>query len=240
MHNNPTLSTSAPGMATPQRLNLPSRLTAIVFDLDGTLVDSSPGIASSLAAAFQSVGRVMPEADFRKAIGPPIRIIARRVEPSLTDDELDLIEPFYRADYDNRAWRDTVIFDGVADTLREFHAQGLRLFIITNKPRIPTTHILAQFNLQHLFHEILTRDGGLPPFASKAEMLATLIERHGLSPDSTVMVGDTGEDQETAHANHVPFLHVTYGCGTVESAHKIDLFPELAMLLKTQLEPSGQ
>ena len=69
----------------------------MVFDLDGTLIDSSPGIALSLAAAFQSVGRVMPETDIRKAIGPPIRIIARRVEPSLTDAELDGIEPSYRS-----------------------------------------------------------------------------------------------------------------------------------------------
>lgn len=72
-------------------------------------------------------------------------------------------------------------------------------------------------------------------------MLAALIKRHCLSSDSTLMVGDTGEDQETAHANHVTFLHVTYGCGTVESATlKIDRFAELATLLKTQLEPSGQ
>ncbi len=229
------LSTS-PRHGPPPGPGLPSTLTALVFDLDGTLIDSTPGIASSLAAAFQSVGRAVPQTDIRKAIGPPIRIIARRVEPSLTDAELDSIEPVYRTDYDTRGWRNTLLFDGVAETLHDLHTRGLQLFIVTNKPRIPTTNVLTHFNLHPLFREVLSRDSRSPIFPSKAEMLATLIEQHRLSPDSTLMVGDTIEDQETAHANHLPFLYVTYGYGSIESTHtSIDRFGDLSTLLKTTI-----
>jgi phosphoglycolate phosphatase len=212
----------------------------LVFDLDGTLVDSSPGIATSLAMAFQAVGRVMPTADFRKAIGPPLRGIARRVEPTITDAELDIIEPLYRTDYDSRGWRDTVIFDGVVKTLTELQSYGIRFFIVTNKPVLPTRQILEQFELQQFFEEVLSRDSRSPAFASKAEMLASLIERYDLSPESTLMVGDTIEDLETAHANHVPFLYVTYGFGTVESPDSIDRFPALATLLKSRFLQQGK
>jgi phosphoglycolate phosphatase len=220
--------------------SLPPVLKTLVFDLDGTLVDSSPGIATSLAMAFKAVGRVMPTADFRKAIGPPLRGIARRVEPTITEAELDIIEPLYRADYDSRGWRDTVIFDGVIQTLTELKSHGIRLFIVTNKPVLPTRHILEQFSLKDFFAEVLSRDSRSPAFKSKAEMLATLIERYQISTESTLMVGDTIEDLETAHANHVPFLYVTYGFGSVESPHYIDRFPALAALIKTRIQTQGR
>ena len=241
MINTPKSNAITPGATKTMPLSsLPSVLKTLVFDLDGTLVDSSPGIATSLAMAFQAVGRVMPTADFRKAIGPPLRGIARRVEPTITDAELDIIEPLYRADYDSRGWRDTVIFDGVVQTLTDLKAHGIRLFIVTNKPVLPTSQILEQFGLQHFFMEVLSRDSRSPAFNSKAEMLADLIERYKLSADSTLMVGDTIEDLETAHTNHVPFLYVTYGFGTVESPHSIDRFPALATLLKSRLPIQGK
>jgi phosphoglycolate phosphatase len=235
MSNTPKSTSEIKGTTKTMPLSLPTALKTLVFDLDGTLVDSSPGIATSLAMAFKAVGRVMPTTDFRRAIGPPLRGIARRVEPTITEAELDVIEPLYRSDYDSRGWRDTVIFDGVVQTLTELQAHSIRLFIVTNKPVLPTRQILEQFSLQRFFTEVLSRDSRSPAFSSKAEMLATLIKRHKLSPESTLMVGDTIEDLETAHANNVPFLYVTYGFGSVDSPHSIDRFPALGTLLKSRL-----
>jgi phosphoglycolate phosphatase len=211
---------------------LKSKITSLVFDLDGTLIDSSPGIESSLAAAFATVGRIFPRVDIRQAIGPPIRIIARRIEPSLTDAELDGIEPSYRSHYDTEGWRQTVLFDGVTDTLRSLHALGLRLFIVTNKPRIPTDNILNHLQLHSLFSDTFTRDSRPPAFTSKSEMLAALMQQHQLASASTLMIGDTSEDQEAAHANRLQFLYVTYGYGAVDSSPlQITNFPDLITLL---------
>ena len=136
------------------------------------------------------------------------------------------------ANYDNEGWRHTILFEGVADTLSLLRSYGLRLFIVTNKPRIPTGLVLDQFGLRSFFHETLTRDGHSPAFRSKAEMLATLIEQYRLEPHLSLMVGDTIEDQEAAHANRLQFLYVTYGYGAVESAPlRITNFPDLITLL---------
>jgi len=133
-------------------------LQAFFFDLDGTLVDSIPGIASSLTAAFASIGRVMPVVNLRDAIGPPIRTIVERLQPDLTKDETLAIEQFYRPTYDNEGWRETLLFPGVDGTLHRMHEDGFQLFIVTNKPRIPTLKLLEHFGLLKLFRVVLTRD----------------------------------------------------------------------------------
>ena len=189
-----------------------------VFDLDGTLIDSTPGIKAALEAAFQAIGQAMPEVDLRTMIGPPIGIIARRVNPSLTDADIVTIERVYRRVYDQEAWRATELFAGVAQTLRALYQAGHRLFVVTNKPMLPTTRILEHFELLPLFVQIVTRDSASPPFLTKTAMVADLMNRNHLSHDSTVMVGDTTEDGQAAEANHLEFIFMTYGYGQHASA----------------------
>jgi phosphoglycolate phosphatase len=209
-----------------------TQISAVVFDLDGTLIDSTPGISGALAKAFQSANRSMPAVDLRRVIGPPIGVIARRVEPSLTDTEVAIIERSYRTLYDSEGWRNTLAYPAVADTLDTLCRHGLRLFIVTNKPLVPTSNILAQLGLNAIFLETLTRDSRVPHFSSKTEMLADLLSRHRLQPSTTLMIGDTSEDQEAAHANRIDFLHATYGFGSVtRPALCIHHFSEIAALL---------
>jgi phosphoglycolate phosphatase len=91
-------------MATSASTNLnltrSTQIKALIFDLDGTLIDSMAGIGSALKTAFQAAGRTMPGVDLRRVIGPPITIIARSIEPLLTDAEAAIIERSYRANYD--------------------------------------------------------------------------------------------------------------------------------------------
>ena len=209
-----------------------ARIDAVVFDLDGTLIDSMPGIENALRTAFQSAKRTMPEVDLRRIIGPPIAVIARRVEPTLSDKEVEIIERSYRASYDRVGWRDSLAYPDVADTLALFHRCGIRLFIVTNKPIAPTSNILAHLGLRDFFLEVLTRDSRVPHYANKADMLADLLNRQHLVPGATLMIGDTGEDQEAAHTNGLEFLHVTYGYGSVPAlARCVHQFSEIAPLL---------
>jgi len=191
---------------------------ALVFDLDGTLIDSAPGISASLKAAFNSAGRSMPGAEVRSVIGPPIGVIARKIDPTLTDAEVKLIEQEYRSSYDSEGWRETVAFDGVVETLSRLHAAGWRLFVVTNKPSVPTGKILALLKIESALEAVFSRDSRTPRYASKTEMLADLMAIHKLEPGSTAMVGDTQEDGEAALANRLQFVHVSYGYGTVSDA----------------------
>jgi len=211
-----------------------SKITDLIFDLDGTLVDSIPGIASSLREALLSFGRQMPLADLRAAIGPPIGIIAQRLEPELSEDEIVEIERHYRSSYDNHGWRSTPLFPGVNETLQACIKRGYRLFIVTNKPRIPTKKILQYLELESLFKEVVTRDSRSPAYASKAEMLQELLEKHALTLETAVIVGDTMEDCEAAQVHHLPFIYVTYGYGSVASPQFfVERFADLQNLLGT-------
>jgi phosphoglycolate phosphatase len=191
---------------------------AIVFDLDGTLIDSTPGIARALGAAFASVGRSMPVSNLRAVIGPPIKVIAKRLDPSLTDSDLAAIETVYRSEYDLSSWSETVLFDGVRETLQYLRARRWRLYVVTNKPLIPTTRILDHFGLVTLFDSIVTRDSRTPAYATKAAMLAELLTLHALPPANTIMMGDTAEDEEAAHSNQLEFVFASYGYGQIPGA----------------------
>lgn len=204
----------------------------LVFDLDGTLIDSCPGIGTALSVAFIAAGRVMPVADLRAIIGPPIRIIAARVEPTLTEVELAQIERTFRACYDGEGWRETIPFEGVAETLQRLHLRGFKMFVVTNKPRIPTEKVLTHLGLIHLFQKVVTRDSRTPSYGSKVEMLSELLQQQLLDPQSTVMVGDTREDEEAALVNDLRFIYATYGYGSIDAPLRpITAFSELSTLL---------
>jgi phosphoglycolate phosphatase-like HAD superfamily hydrolase len=193
---------------------------SLFFDLDGTLIDSCPGIAAALALAFRAAGRTMPAADLRAVVGPPIRIIATRIDPTLTDAELAQIETVYRAEYDSDGWRDTVLFSGVVPVLQDLCTAGARLFLVTNKPRIPTAQILKHFGISEIFDDVVTRDSRTPGYAGKAEMLSEMLIRHSLAPESTIMIGDTAEDEEAAMLNRLEFIHAAYGYGSCADARR--------------------
>jgi phosphoglycolate phosphatase len=201
---------------------------SLLFDLDGTLVDSCPGIAASLSTAFRAAGRIMPPGDLRDAIGPPIRIMATRIDPTLTEPDLAQIEKTFRADYDSHGWQKTVLFEGVVPGLQQLRSNGAQLFLVTNKPRIPTVRILTHFGMVDLFEEIVTRDSRTPSYSGKSAMLSDLLRRHRLPTESTIMVGDTAEDGEAAADNRLEFIHARYGYGSVSvSCRSITCFSEL-------------
>jgi phosphoglycolate phosphatase len=207
-------------------------ITSLIFDLDGTLIDSCPGIQATLAVAFRAAGRAMPATDVRTVIGPPIRVIAARIDPSLSELELTTIEQTYRRVYDSEGWRETVAFPDVAPVLGSLHASGVRLFIVTNKPRIPSHKILEHLGLYALFTTVLTRDSRTPAYDNKAEMVRAIVASHSLAPESSALVGDTLEDEEAAYASNLAYIHAAYGYGTRKHAHaSIACFAELTSAL---------
>ena len=174
----------------------------------------------------------MPPADVSALLGPPFRVIVNSIDPTLTESELAQIEKAYRSGYDSEGWRETVLFEGVAQTLQEMQHARMHMFVVTNKPRTPTLKILTHLGILHLFEEIVTRDSRTPGYGSKAEMVSPLLRHHQLSPGSTIFVGDTAEDQEAATANHLEFVHVKYGYGSINAAcRSITCFSELCSVL---------
>jgi phosphoglycolate phosphatase len=187
--------------------------TAILFDLDGTLVDSLPGIEYSIHAALREVLPDREPVEPRGWIGPPIRAMFRRAFQDIDDATLNDLERAFRSSYDSEGWQKTVAYNGVAATLARLAEQGVRSFVVTNKPRIPTQRVLGQFNLLKFFTAVVTPDSKSPPFASKSEMVSYLLTHYSLKSRQTLLVGDSDDDDRAAQGCGLPFLAVAYGYG---------------------------
>jgi len=195
----------------------------ILFDLDGTLLDSLPGIASSVRAAFTACGMPQLHTNLRRMIGPPIRAILRQAGEIQDEKSLDCLEREFRADYDTQGWRKTVCFPNAGPVLRLMREHGFQLVAISNKPRHISLRTLEHERILELFEEIITRDSRSPAYSGKEEMIhAIQAERH-ISPTNCLMVGDTIEDAKAAESAGIRFAFMSHGYGTVDEIPSIPI-----------------
>jgi len=210
---------------------------ALIFDLDGTLIDSLPGIEFSVRAAFEACGIRGTTIDLRSKVGPPIRTILAEAGKVTEECELMDLEKAFRKSYDYEGWKMSTCFPEVSPVLRAIHSQGIRLFIVTNKPLNISTQILERLGLIGLFEAVITRDSAEPAYAGKKAMVEFLIVTHSIDPASCVLVGDTQEDAQAAAACAIRFAFVSHGYGkisenpTTQMHYKLNTFTELHQLL---------
>jgi len=131
---------------------------SIIFDLDGTLVDSYPGIEASARAAWEAVQPDSAFPSLRPFLGPPIREMFQRAKPELNEANLNLLVKAFREAYDGGGWKKTVPFAGVVETLTVLHKKRVPLFGVTNKPKLPTHLILENCGI-HLFFRVRWEQG---------------------------------------------------------------------------------
>ncbi len=196
---------------------LSTKTKNILFDLDGTLIDSFPGIEHSARVA---VSAVMPERelpDLRRLIGPPIREVLRQAVNGAEPGMLDELERRFRTSYDDEGWRKSAAYHGVAEALSRLSHAKLKSFVVTNKPTLPAKRILRRLGLLEYFEEVISLNSRTPPFPSKAEAAMYLISMHGLNLSATLFVGDSLDDARAAQSCGLRFIAVTYGYGGLGS-----------------------
>lgn len=192
---------------------------AVLFDLDGTLVDSLPGIEFSVDCALANCGFPPRTRELRPLIGPPIRIIFSRLQPASDQQTLSRLESAFRQSYDSIGWSKTVLADAARETLLAFRDAELSLFVVTNKPSAASRKILEALGLLELFADVICRDSRAPAFSSKADMLRHALEMHHLQAERCLYVGDTSEDYAAAREVAMPVAIVSYGYGTPGLSH---------------------
>lgn len=185
----------------------------ILFDLDGTLIDSLPGIESSVRAAFAACALPLLCDNFRETIGPPIRTILSRVGGLVDEKSLNALELKFREDYDSRGWQKTVCFSDASKVLRHLSEQGHRLFVVSNKPRHISLSIMKKESVCEYFESIVTRDSRSPGYTDKEEMIRALLSERQIRSMDCLMVGDTMEDANAAARTDIRFAFMTYGYG---------------------------
>ncbi len=189
----------------------------VLFDLDGTLLDSLPGIAFSVKYACRTVGLPEPDVDLKSLLGPPIRIILSRAIPTEDALLLDRLEAAFRSSYDTEGWQKTTCFQGAYATLEAMKSNGHRLFVVSNKPLHISLRILDRESLLPFFEKIYTLQSRFPPYTSKAEMLKSFLSEYKIPSSDCLMVGDTVEDINASAATHISLAMMEHGYGRAPS-----------------------
>jgi|SRR5271165_3609900 len=208
----------------------------ILFDLDGTLVDSLPGIEFSVREAFSVCRLPLPRESLREMIGPPIRTILSRAGNVVEESSLDALEHAFRTSYDSDGWCKSECFPGANRVLRVMHERGHRLFVVSNKPRQISLQILKREGVLECFEAIVTRDSRLPNYHGKEEMIRTLLAERIIGK-KCFMVGDTAEDANAAASAGIEFIWMMHGYGTavemasIPIAHALDSFSQFLPLM---------
>jgi phosphoglycolate phosphatase len=194
-----------------------AKLEAIVFDLDGTLIDSAPELTSALNSGLSEVGR--RQLDVEEVITMIGDGIAKLVERGLEAtggplgaerfrEVTDRVQEFY--------WNVEISppYPGVPEMLEKLHGDGLKLAVCTNKPYEPALKILQGVGIADRFSAITGGDGpaGRKPDAGP---LRALLAEIGAAPEAAVMVGDSHNDVGTARAAGVAAIAVAYGYSAV-------------------------
>ena len=187
----------------------------VLFDLDGTLIDSAPAILASFRAAFATSGVAPVRPIDESIIGPPLTETLALLCGSRQPSRLDPLAEAFKASYDSTGYRATEAYAGVAGMLQGLRSAGCRLAIATNKRIHPTRLILEHLGWASWFDAVYALDLFDPRLPDKAAMIARLIADHRIATDGAVYVGDREEDGLAADANGLPFLTATWGYGSL-------------------------
>jgi phosphoglycolate phosphatase len=185
----------------------------LVFDLDGTLVDSARDLAEAASELLDSYGG--PPLGVETVVtmvgeGAPVLVQRALSHGGLDPKTPGALERFLSI-YDRRLLEHTAPYEGMVEVLAMLTRFG-RLAVLTNKPRRSSEAILEQLGLRGFFAEVIGGDGPHPRKPDPAGLQALLSATHGLG----VMIGDSPADADTARAAACPFVLAAYGFGVVK------------------------
>lgn len=191
------------------------RYQHILFDLDGTLIDSAPAILASFRDAFAQSG-ITPVCPIDESIiGPPLLETLQHLSGSQDQTLITRLADAFKASYDSEGYKATSAYHGVGAMLGSLTAAGLQLSIATNKRIHPTRLILEHLGWSTHFEHVYALDLFSPRLPDKAAMIRRLLADQAIAQNTAIYIGDRAEDGESADANHLPFIAATWGYGSL-------------------------
>lgn len=189
-------------------------LSAVVFDLDGTLVDTLPDLHAAVGRLLAERGMAVPSAAaVRRMIGDGARKLVERAlgeGDGIGTAELDLAHERFLAIYNAAPCRDSRVFANAETALDALAAQGLALGICTNKPQRPTDSLLEALGLHWRFGAVVGGDV-VARRKPHPDHLRTVLAQLGATPMATVMVGDSRNDLLAARSCGMRCILVDFG-----------------------------
>ena len=191
----------------------------ILFDLDGTLTDSKPGIVNCIRYALDKHGIAYTDAILNKMVGPPFRVSMKEFF-GLELDQIEELIADYRGVYEIGGWRDCKVYDGIFEMLDTLKKAGKHLGVATSKPIKFTDIMVDELGLRQYFDYV----AGASKDASKeakSDVINLALENLGVKEKSKVlMVGDRLYDIVGAKESGVDVVAILWGYGDREEFEK--------------------
>jgi phosphoglycolate phosphatase len=209
-----------------------------LLDLDGTLIDTRPGIVACMRRTLGDLGHALdPGEDLNWMIGPPMEQTVGRLLARWGDERAAEAVTIYRRHYAESGMFDATVYPGIAAALAGFAAQGWTLFVATAKRTRYARPILEHFGLAGYFHTIYGSEDG-PRLDTKPVMLAYILAEQRFAPARAAMIGDRHYDIDGARANGLHAIGAAWGYGGADElaladaiAQSPEELPELATRL---------
>lgn len=211
----------------------------ILFDLDGTLTDSSPGIINSLVYAFEKMDfKVENREELRVFIGPPL-IDMMMKQYGFSHKKATEGLKLYREYFKDKGIFENSVYEGIPAMLCDLQKQGYRLLLATSKPEEYAKRILEHFDIAKYFYFIGGSDMG-ETRNTKSAVIEYVMENCGITdPKNCIMVGDREHDVIGASEFGIETAGVLFGYGTREELEKsgatyiVESVSDLGKLLKS-------
>ena len=214
---------------------------ALIFDLDGTLIDSAPDVCASINRALAGHGRrQITLAETKALIGQGGRGLAERALALTgrhgTADEIERLLAAFLATYAEQPVEHTVVYPGAREVLQVFRATGLGLAVCTNKPKATTVPVMETLWLDGFF-DVVSCGDQVPHRKPDARHVLRVVEELGTTLRTTALIGDSENDIAAARSAGIPSVAVTFGYAHMPHAELgadalIDRFAELPEALR--------
>ena len=200
-------------------------IKAIIFDFDGTLVDSEQAIYQ----CFQSIAKQLApnRVEYAKniLIGPPLRDTASEILGPDHQDSLDEFVQLFIEMHDEQVIRHTQPYPDVIEVLKQLHTQNIPMAIATNKRLAPTQKLLDHFGWNDYFSSVECSDSQ-PKIRNKDEMIQDIINKNKSFKES-YFIGDTVNDGLSANINQLKFIKASYGYGREQDWTKVITYNQI-------------
>ena len=195
----------------------------LIFDLDGTLIDSKKGIFNAYKLSLEDYIEPVSETKFKNNIGPPFFKFLNNLHPDLDNNISNTVIKNFRRLYDEIYFKDFEIYNGINELIDKV-SNFCKCFIITNKPTNPSIEIIRKLNLNQYFEEIIGINYFSENGLSKTDNISKLILKKNLSKKITFYIGDTKADFDASLQNNINFIAFTKGYYSWKNEELLDIF----------------